>query len=764
MAKLKLPGQLKSWKVFSEIPDNKSYPSFNVVKTEFDGSQTAAVLTYVCFEGDDYSSEHVDLVNEEAAFVKNLIKLHSVSNYIDAVVDNEPSESRISLYLLKNDAQPLMKIIGGKQPDDSEIVDFGLQISEILDKLEKNNILHGNLKPENVFINAEGQLLLSGFTAFDNNAQDLSYTAPELADGGQPDYTTDIYSLGLMMYAMANGGKLPFESETVNRAAATQKRLSKTTVPAPSGGNEKLKSVVVIACQPENKNRWKNAGNIKNALASIKAELPAQAKPVRKPAAPANTAFESNMFEEYAFDEVEDPSAVTPEPEAESEKTAHELAQDAVVAASVAALASQAAAPEASGSASASDADIDNRVFDNYEPQTKVFKINDAQANDSKNYGDLFEDEAPAEAPKTSAPVNAVPPVAPVNDNFEGNNFYKEEEPEPDDQEPAKKSKGFVAGVIIVIVAVLIALAAVGALAYQNGWLPFKPADKQQSSAATTAPAETAAPTTAPATTAPATTVPSTTQADTTHPATVTPVNVVGYFYDYAIEVLEAQGFTVDFSERVYSDDWAEGFVISMSPTDSESVQYGSEIKIVVSRGPEHPTTESRERSSSESDESSSSDSDSADSSSSDGQSSSAEADNVSVRGNSTPNSANTNNTNNSGSRDAVAAANTSGTAKAGSASVAAAPVSSYKNNTSYLTQSEVDKMSREELNLALNEIYARRGRIFKTTSLASYFQSQSWYKPLYSADEFNQKVVLNDYENQNISLIRDTQIKKGYI
>ena len=74
MAKLKLPEQLKEWKVLSPVSESQSYPSFNIVKTEFDGTQTAAVLTYVNFEDSDYNGEHVDLINEEAAFVKSLIE------------------------------------------------------------------------------------------------------------------------------------------------------------------------------------------------------------------------------------------------------------------------------------------------------------------------------------------------------------------------------------------------------------------------------------------------------------------------------------------------------------------------------------------------------------------------------------------------------------------------------------------------------------------------------------------------------------------
>lgn len=602
MAKLKLPGQLKDWKVLSPVSEPQGYPSYNIAKTEFDGTQTAAVLTYVNFEGSDYNGGNVDLINEEAAFVKSLIKLGSVSNYLDAVVVNEPSENSISLYLLTSDAKPIKKILGNTRPDDNEIVEFGLQISEILDKLEHNNILHGNLKPDNVFINAEGSLLLGGFTAFDSNAKDLSYTAPEMAQGGQPDYTTDIYSLGLMMYAMANDGRLPFEEEGVSRSSAAEKRLSKAPVTAPSHGNEKLKSVIVIACQPDNKNRWKNAGNIKNALAAIKSELPSsQAKPERKPPVMESTAFESNVFEEFAFDEVVDTPAPAKKEPPVVEKSAHEKAQGAAVAAARASQQLKGASKKASdgkeapAKPSSDDSEIDNRVFDEYQPETKVFKLNDTDKNSSEDYGDFFEDE-PKEAASTGETANN------DEETFENSGFF--DNAPDDDSEPAKRSKSFIIGIIVVIAAVLLAAGAFVVLAVQNGWFSSGNSDeKAVETTASATEAATNAATTAPSTTAPSTTAPETTaepESETTEPPeSVTPENVVGYFYDYAVEVLEAQGFNVDYSTREYSDEFDEDYVIAMSPDGSEPAKYGSTIKLVLSRGSEHPKESSNDKSSS---------------------------------------------------------------------------------------------------------------------------------------------------------------------
>lgn len=672
MAKIKLPEQLKSWKVISPVSETSGYPTFKVLKTEFDGSKVPAILTYVNYEGENYSSDNVDLINEEAAFVKNVLKLRGVSNYIDAVVENNPAKSSISLYLLTTDAEPITEsFLKNKQLTDAEIVDFGLQISEILEKLEQNNILHGNLKPENIFINKKGKFVLGGFTAFEGTAEDPSFLAPEMEAGKQPDYTTDIYSLGLIMYTMVNGGKLPFE--TTDRVSSVSKRFSSTTVPAPSGGSEKLKSVIVIACQPKNKNRWKNAGNIKNALAAIKAELPIREESADQVIAPENTEFESNMFEEFTFDGNE--PAPAPKQDTEPEQPAPVMAKGAAIAASAAIISAlnkedgevaekpekaettenaEADKPEAAESAADSKTDgtetgeakaeaaeggtadaakpddnnadvsyIDNGIFDDYVVQGRNLgaRKND---NEKKDYGDFFEDDEPSmeyidpESQQTDISYAATIPAKKASGN---NNYSQSPDPYKDDREPTKRNKTFIVGIVVIVLAVLVALAGLGVLAAQNGWLPFGgeenptdavQADTQETTVAPTQPDSTAAAASTAATEA-------TKETETQSDEEVVPENVVGYFYDYAVEVLEGQGFKVNYDEREYSDEWDEDFIISMSPDSSAPVKKGTTIKIVRSRGSKSSSGSYDESSSSESSssENSSSESSSSESSSS---------------------------------------------------------------------------------------------------------------------------------------------------
>ena len=100
---------------------------------------------------------------------------------------------------------------------EDEVVDFGIQMSEMLETLEAKNIFHGNISPKNIFVTADGKYKIGGFTDFEGKITDTSFVAPEVYKQENVDYTTDIYSVGIIMYAMCNGGKIPFERMPVKK-------------------------------------------------------------------------------------------------------------------------------------------------------------------------------------------------------------------------------------------------------------------------------------------------------------------------------------------------------------------------------------------------------------------------------------------------------------------------------------------------------------------------------------------------------------------
>lgn len=79
-----------------------------------------------------------------------------------------------------------------------------------------------------------------------------------------------------------------------------------------------------------------------------------------------------------------------------------------------------------------------------------------------------------------------------------------------------------------------------------------------------------------------------------------------------------------------------------------------------------------------------------------------------------------------------------------------------------YITKEELDALTREEVELARNEIYARHGYVFKTEKYAQYFSSKAWYHPNPEYDSLDD-TQFTEIEKKNRDLIVDYETEKGW-
>ncbi len=799
MAKtIKLPADLRDWKVTSFVGEDNGCEVYKVLRKIDKNTAQNAILRHAFVGKSNYTDEHAEYFTEEADFIESVKDLDGVSNYLDVYVQDNQNKENCDLYIFTEELTSLEELMKTKTFTESEVVDFGIQMSEMLEALEAKNIFHGNISPKNIFVTADGRYKIGGFTDFEGKITDTSFVAPEVYKQENVDYTTDIYSVGIIMYAMCNGGKIPFESDSCDRKNACEERFSGKAVTAPSDGDEKLKSVIVIACQPNNTNRWKNAGNIKNALTSIKTEI-GTSSPVPNPdvVVPENTDFDGNVFEEYDYDEFEDTEPTEPQDNFD-DKDEVQTVEDAVldnefkggeqlgiaeVLADEGSLPADSNAPVDADEVSESDADenggfevvdvtdavdepensevkidevpeekqpefedissvsseddkkeqtVTDKKAEEFEnissnseaapevlpPVTSVEVFDDYSGADHKNvltsnesskdYGDFFEDEPSVKG--TDNKADDTKKIEEKND-FDDNSFEDDDNEfgytdEEDNKENVKKKKNkFV--IILCAVVIAAALGFIGFCVY-NG-LSNSSADNKTTTAETTISAEV---TTQTPSTAKPTTVPATTEQVTTSSSYNNVVPVVGYGYSYGKKLLEQAGFTVEISDYEYSYDYPEGYIISQTPEGDTSASTGTVVKLVISSGQiqretEAPATQAQQSSNSQNNSSGNSNS----------QSSNAQS------------SSNTNTNNNGG-------------------------FIFPNSDSSYLSNAQVSALSDNDLQLAINEIYARRGRIFKDASLNAYYNSQSWYEGKYTAEEFEKNVKFNNYEQKNLQLL----------
>lgn len=76
-------------------------------------------------------------------------------------------------------------------------------------------------------------------------------------------------------------------------------------------------------------------------------------------------------------------------------------------------------------------------------------------------------------------------------------------------------------------------------------------------------------------------------------------------------------------------------------------------------------------------------------------------------------------------------------------------------------TKGELYSYDLYTLFLGRNEIYARYGRMFKSAELQNYFKARSWYRPLYTPEEFSDS-FLSDIERKNASLFLEVERERN--
>ena len=83
------------------------------------------------------------------------------------------------------------------------------------------------------------------------------------------------------------------------------------------------------------------------------------------------------------------------------------------------------------------------------------------------------------------------------------------------------------------------------------------------------------------------------------------------------------------------------------------------------------------------------------------------------------------------------------------------------KSDKEKLTRADLEGLTKEQLRLARNEIYARHGMIFGVDELDKYFATKSWYKPTISFNDFYDTVEMSLVEEENVILIQQVEKEK---
>ena len=219
--------------------------------------------------------QFVERFRREAKNAAGLSHPHIVSIY-----DRGEAEGTYYIAMEFLDGRSLKELIVARGPAPVPVaIEYTRQILDALRFAHRNGIVHRDIKPHNVIVDAEGRIKVTDFgiaragttqmTEVGSIIGTAQYLSPEQARGSPVDQTSDLYSVGVVLYELLTG-KVPFTGDSPVEIA--MKHISATPEPPSTLRPEvpaELDKVVLRALAKSPQQRYKNAEEMDRDLARV---------------------------------------------------------------------------------------------------------------------------------------------------------------------------------------------------------------------------------------------------------------------------------------------------------------------------------------------------------------------------------------------------------------------------------------------------------------------------------------------------------------
>ena len=190
-----------------------------------------------------------------------------------------------SIFIRMELLTPLPKAVKKEMLSEEQVIRLGKDICRALILCEERNIIHRDIKPDNIMISRFGDFKLGDFGVarvqdHTTNATKMGthgYAAPEVEHMQKYGKEADIYSLGITLYWLLNNRRMPLlrADEILNGTKVSEamvRRYNGESLPPPRDGSEGLKEIVLKACAYDAKDRYRSASEMYQALEALSEE------------------------------------------------------------------------------------------------------------------------------------------------------------------------------------------------------------------------------------------------------------------------------------------------------------------------------------------------------------------------------------------------------------------------------------------------------------------------------------------------------------
>ncbi len=184
------------------------------------------------------------------------------------------------------EGRSLKQLVRDEGPlDPGRAIDITVQVLRAARFAHKRGVIHRDFKPHNVIVDNEGRVKVTDFGIARAGASDMTetgaimgtaaYLSPEQAQGHAVSASSDLYSVGILLYELLTGAP-PFDAESAVSIAL--KQVSEAPAPPRSlnpAVSPELEDVVLRALQKDPARRFADADEFIGALEAVR-EYPAR--------------------------------------------------------------------------------------------------------------------------------------------------------------------------------------------------------------------------------------------------------------------------------------------------------------------------------------------------------------------------------------------------------------------------------------------------------------------------------------------------------
>ena len=235
----------------------------------------------------DYYRQQVDTLANEFELMSKLAGKTNIVSYVDHRVFEHANGHGWDILIQMELLTPLKDYLHKRKSiTRRDVIKLGLDMCTALAVCQKHNIVHRDIKVENIMVSEDGDFKLgdfgvartlnSGRTSHMSRKGTEHYMAPELVRmDSDCDTRVDIYSLGIVLYKLLNSNRFPFYPSYPNRISprdqeiAFNKRISGVPLDPPINADGRLAEIVLKACVFRKEERYSSPKQMFNDLNEI---------------------------------------------------------------------------------------------------------------------------------------------------------------------------------------------------------------------------------------------------------------------------------------------------------------------------------------------------------------------------------------------------------------------------------------------------------------------------------------------------------------